>query len=145
MKKGTDLDGTSVDHSLLPVETLRNSIFCNHRFSCTSMRRNKYTFIALYSIDGNLLERIEFKFIFSIRFERWHMLRKWGVAITRRNSYLMSDLNASTIVACQRFKIVRVFGFEALRRSGIRGHLCHDVICDILECYPVISTAGNKL
>ena len=56
------------------------------------MRRDQNAFVSLYGVDGNFLERIEFKLVFSIRFCWRDVFRDWDVVVIPRDRYLMSNL-----------------------------------------------------
>jgi hypothetical protein len=69
--------------TLFSIETLCDGIFCYDRFSGTSMRRNKDTFVPLYRIHRHPLKWIQFELVFTIRLCRRAVLGYRSVVIAR--------------------------------------------------------------
>ena len=92
MLKVRNLNRTCVNDPLFSIETLSNGVLRYDSLPGTSMRRNENTFVSLYRVDRNFLERIEFEFVFSIRFCWRDMFRYWDVFVILRDRYLMSNL-----------------------------------------------------
>ncbi len=54
----TRLDWTGVYYALFLLETLSNGILCDYSLSGTSVCRHEDALVALYGMDGHLLEGI---------------------------------------------------------------------------------------
>ena len=78
------------------------------------MSRNEYTFIALYGVYRQLLERIEREFVLARRFRGWDMLSDRDIWITRRDSDLMLDLYIRMGLAYEHTLRLRMITYQVL-------------------------------
>lgn len=136
------LDGRGVNHTLLVLQTLRNSILGNHSLTGRSMGSHQDGFVAFDRGYSDSLERIQCEGIHTSRISGWFVLRDGNIGIVGWHGHLMSDSMAQDNLLAffsgrRALKTGNVgYGSRCLFFEAVgyyRRHLLGDVLFELLD------------